>query len=226
MNYLSHFYLVQDHPDPYLILGMVLPDMVKNHRKDWNMHPRRQRLQLQQDPVLASVLRGWELHLETDRRFHSSLFFKEHSRELRKQIAGVLDRLPFRPFFLAHVALELLLDSLLLLQQRVDPGKLYRQLAACEEQDIIRFLELNGIPQAPSFTAWYRAFIRDAYLYSYSSSSSLSHALEGIGQRVWQARFPPGDTQRIADILLVYRTEIESEYLPIFDEITYYLRLL
>src|SRR5690606_22260906 len=140
-----------------------------------------------------------ERHLETGRRLDSSLFFIEHRRELRKQVARALGRLPARPVFLAQVAPELRLASLLPLLQRVDPGKLYRQLAACEEQDIIRFLELNGIPQAPSFTAWYRAFIRDAYLYSYSSSSSLSHALEGIGQRVWQARFPPGDTQRIAE---------------------------
>ncbi|QEC50968.1 hypothetical protein EDD80_101587 [Anseongella ginsenosidimutans] len=226
MNFLSHFYLIQDNPDPYLVLGMVLPDMVKNHRKTWNLHPYKQAGQLEEDAVLRSIYRGWELHLETDRRFHSSSFFSLHSVELRKQIAAVLSGPPFRPFFLAHIALELLLDSLLIIQQRVDIGKFYLRLSACGEQDIVRFLEINGIHEAPSFTGWFRQFTRSAYLYSYSSPGNLSHALDSIGRRVWQVPFPEEKKGQLAVILQAYRNEIENDYLPIFEEITYYLRPL
>ena len=226
MNFLSHFYLVQHDPDPYLVLGMMLPDMTKNHRKNWNLHPKKHLRKFENDAILMSISRGWELHLETDRRFHSSSFFSRHSVELRKQIATVFTGPPFRPFFLAHVALELLLDSLLIIQQKVDTGKFYAQLSACPEDDIIRFLELNGIVEAASFAGWYRQFIDSAYLYSYASPDGLSHALDRIGRRVWQAPVPEKERQRLAEILRIYRNEIENEYLPIFEEITYYLRPL
>lgn len=226
MNYLSHFYLVGDSADPYLVLGMVLPDMVKNHRKSWNAHPRKHEKELADDGIMTSIRRGWELHLETDRRFHSSAFFSYHSSRLRKQIAQVLPHRPFRPFFLAHVALELLLDSLLIIQEKVDTGKFYTQLAACRESEVVRFLEINGIPEAASFIPWLREFISSAYLYSYSNPGSLSYSLDRIGRRVWQAPVDPRAREQLTGILLAYRDLIENEYLPIFEEITSYLRPL
>jgi hypothetical protein len=41
MNFLSHFYFDRHSEDPHLVLGAVLPDLVKNARKDWNLHPER-----------------------------------------------------------------------------------------------------------------------------------------------------------------------------------------
>src|SRR3546814_10762411 len=89
---------------------MVLPDMVKNHRKSWNLHPQKHERELNADPVMSAIRLGWDLHLETDRRFHSSVFFHHHTSQLRKQLIRVLPDRPYRPFFLAHIALELLLD--------------------------------------------------------------------------------------------------------------------
>jgi hypothetical protein len=41
MNFLSHFYFDRHCDDPHLVLGAVLPDLVKNARKDWNLQPER-----------------------------------------------------------------------------------------------------------------------------------------------------------------------------------------
>src|SRR3546814_21126054 len=103
---------------------------------------------------MSAIRLGGELHLETDRRFHSSVFFHHHTSKLRKQIIRVLPDRPYRPFFLPHIALELLLDSLLMIHERAGTGQFYSRLSDSREDEIVRFLELNGIGDAISFPHW------------------------------------------------------------------------
>lgn len=224
MNFLSHYYFVRHTADPYLALGSVLPDMVRNHRKDWNLHPSRVRERYEGESALFSIFRGWELHMEADRQFHSSEFFRKHSSGLRKEIASFITELPFRPFFLAHVALELLLDSLLIIHKKVDADNFYLQLSGCSPPEVTRFIALCQIPGADSFLPWFDEFRNSRYLFTYSRPERLAYALDRIGQRVWQAPFPGGYRRDLEAVLSAYRAKIEKEYLHIFEEITYYLR--
>ena len=41
MNFLSHFYFEQQNPDSNMVMGTVLPDLVKNASKDWNFYPQK-----------------------------------------------------------------------------------------------------------------------------------------------------------------------------------------
>src|SRR5690606_36062394 len=116
--------------------------MVKNYRKDWNLHPSRFRERYEKENALFSIYRGWELHMEADRYFHSSEFFRKHSSALRKEIASFITELPFRPFFLAHVGLELLLDSLLIVHKKVDTRDFYLHLSGCSPPVAARFIAL------------------------------------------------------------------------------------
>lgn len=226
MNFISHYYFVRHSADPYLVLGMVLPDMVKNHRKSWNLRPKKQERQLLEREVTASVYKGWELHVETDRLFHSSAFFKEQSSQIRKQIAAIVTRLPFRPFFLAHVALELLLDSLLIIREEADAAHFYRLISRCDPAEVIRFLEINHIDDALSFIPWFNSFVKNRYLYSYSETENLVYALDRTGRRVWSEPFSEEEKDGLSRLLQTWRMQLENEYLPIFEQISYYLRPL
>src|ERR1700735_940779 len=81
MNFLSHFYFDRDTDNCYLILGTVLPDLLKNADKTVILHPEKLK---HVNPAVNSIVQGWNKHLEVDRYFHSSDFFIHHSHQLKK----------------------------------------------------------------------------------------------------------------------------------------------
>src|SRR5690606_13745915 len=101
MNFLSHFYFERHSDDPNRVVGSVLPDLVKNARKDWNLHPHRQE-HVYDSRQLKALYDGWKKHLAVDRHFHNSEFFSEHTGALKKSIVPILEHSPVRPSFLAH----------------------------------------------------------------------------------------------------------------------------
>ncbi len=85
MNFLSHYYFDRDDTNCYHILGIVLPDLLKNADKTIVLHPEKMH---HPNDAVNSIVTGWNKHLEVDRYFHSSDFFIEHSHELKKTFAA------------------------------------------------------------------------------------------------------------------------------------------
>src|SRR5690606_7759765 len=102
MNFLSHFYFDRHSNDPHRITGIVLPDLVRNSSKDWKIRPEKNH-QIYKLASHRSILGGWQKHIEVDRYFHNSEFFKYHSGELRQALSPILEKSAVRPFFLAHI---------------------------------------------------------------------------------------------------------------------------
>lgn len=96
MNFLSHFYFDRDTNNHYLVLGIVLPDLLKNADKTIVIHPEKLH---HTDFKVNSIIQGWKKHLEVDRYFHSSGFFLTHSHQLKKQLLPVIEGSPVKPFF-------------------------------------------------------------------------------------------------------------------------------
>src|SRR6476661_8863886 len=109
MNFLSHYYFDQTTADPYQVLGVVLPDLLKNADKSANIHPEKQP-HLFEAAELHNILKGWQRHLQVDKLFHNSEFFVKHTGILKNELKPILVESPVRPSFLAHIAIELMLD--------------------------------------------------------------------------------------------------------------------
>src|ERR1700750_270501 len=131
MNFLSHFYFDREVDDCYHILGTVLPDLLKNADKTIVLHPEK--LHHTDDRVNSSIA-GWNKHLEVDRYFHSSEFFLEHSHKLKVLLRPTIEGSPVKPFFLGHIAIELILDNLLLTTGKVTADVFYGHLGGCEQE--------------------------------------------------------------------------------------------
>ncbi|RYE28431.1 MAG: hypothetical protein EOP42_16880, partial [Sphingobacteriaceae bacterium] len=163
MNFLSHFYFDRHCNDAYHVLGSVMPDLLRN--ADKNAQVKIERLPPQNDAAINSIINGWKKHLEIDRYFHSSLFFKTHSHQLKLLFVPILAGSEVKPFFLGHIALELILDNLLLTNHTVFADDFYDHLKNAQTENIAAFLELNHVdPQ--KFLNFYAAFIHEKYLYS------------------------------------------------------------
>lgn len=219
MNFLSHYYFTQYANDPYYTLGSMLPDLLRNYGGVWRISPEKERERFKRDPALHALLKGWDLHLQVDKIFHSSPVFIAETGELRKLFVPVFTRLPIRPFFLAHVAYELILDSLLLQEKAVNTANFYQELAACDREIIQTFLIQAGLPDPSAFFVFLDSFLKAKYLESYASSKSVVYALDQIGRRVWHEKFNEQENEAAILVLDRFKKNQGSSFMEVFNTI-------
>ncbi|MDP3468859.1 MAG: hypothetical protein Q8S11_11030 [Daejeonella sp.] len=218
MNFLSHFYFDRHSEDPHLVLGAVLPDLLKNARKDWNLHPERN-AELFSSNFESSILKGWRRHMIVDRQFHNSGFFAEHTACIKKAIIPALKDSVVRPSFLAHISLELMLDSTLLTENHIQSVDFYSHLRQSDREAIDRFLKLNRIDDTTQFFNFFDKFIQSNYLETYRESHNVMYALNRICMRIWKDPLNNSEILALRDILNEYHQNLLGNYMEIFEEI-------
>ena len=189
MNFLSHFYFDRYTTDPDIVIGVVLPDLVKNAKKEWRLRPEKQESTLLENTNLSSILTGWKRHIEVDKYFHSSDFFCHHTHEIKNRISPILVNSPARPSFVAHIALELMLDALLLTTSKIEAEHFYARIAEASRPALSYFLELNNVEDTGTFFNFLDEFIDASYLNSYREAENIMYALSRICMRLWDNSF-------------------------------------
>ncbi|MGV8877802.1 MAG: hypothetical protein ACOH2A_02100 [Sphingobacteriaceae bacterium] len=217
MNFLSHFYFDRLVKDPYHILGIVLPDLLKNADKKAIIHPER--LPFQDDPDINSIISGWKKHLIVDKYFHSSSFFRHHSHQLKIHLLPALVGSPVKPFFLGHIALELLIDYLLIKQEIISVDTFYDEIGQTKASAITRFLCLNNLPDPLVYINFHEKFLQHRYLYSYADLDGVTYALKQICLRLWKIPFDKAQENEMALALSNYQHLLADNFLEIFVDI-------
>jgi len=216
MNFLSHYYFDRNVTNCYHILGIVLPDLLKNADKSIVLHPEK----LQHtNKTVNTIIAGWNKHLEVDRYFHSSDFFLTHSHQLKKQLAPVIEGSPVKPFFLGHIAVELILDNLLITTNKITVADFYQHMTGCDDEIIQEFLTFSGLKDSTAFFRFFNGFKRDGYLHTYSETPKIAYALKRICMRVWNDPFTEEHEDAMNEVLVDYREHIYDSFMVIFDEI-------
>ena len=219
MNFLSHFYFDRQSEDPHLILGTVLPDLIRNARNNWRIHPEKNAQSFIIPSHESSILKGWRRHLEVDRHFHNSEFFYDHTAQIKKTIVPTLKNSVVRPSFFAHIALELFLDSLLLTNSHIQTNIFYAHLRHSDRMAINRFLEVNQIDDTPYFFKFFDRFIESKYLDSYREIDHIVYALNRICMRLWENPLNENELLELTEILYHYREKHLGDYMNIFEYI-------
>ncbi|MCC8423799.1 hypothetical protein [Mucilaginibacter sp. UR6-11] len=216
MNFLSHYYFDRNITDCYFILGTVLPDLLKNADKSIILHPEK--LQHPNSQV-NSIIAGWNKHLDVDRYFHSSDFFATHSHQLKKILTPVIEGSPVKPFFLGHIAVELIIDNLLLTTGKITVDDFYAHLKGCDNAIIEEFLTVAGLKDCTRFFRFYEGFKSAGYLHTYSETTQIAYALKRICMRVWDNPFTAEHEARMNEALIAYRELLLPDFMEIFQEI-------
>ena len=223
MNFLSHYYFERYHRNPELVMGCVLPDLVKNADRDINVLPHKYEQRFDGNPKLRHLYEGWERHVETDRYFHNAPFFYTHTHELKLLLAPAVAGTPIRPSFLSHIALELLLDHLLLQHRAVHESDFYGCLAAADRDTVGRFLTLCGVTDTTFFFTYFNSFMRAQYVGSYRQFDQLTYAIINVCRRLWKVRLDDGQQEQMTDALAQYAVLLDSSFRSIFDEVEAHL---
>jgi len=216
MNFLSHYYFDRDTTNCYHILGTVLPDLLKNADKSIIVHPEKL---YHQNPEINTIITGWKKHLEVDRYFHSSEFFITRSHHLKNLLIPAIEGSPVKPFFLGHIALELLLDNLLLTTGKVMVSDFYDHLNSCDNTITDEFLIFSGLRDTTVFFKFYEKFKSSRYLETYNDPQQIAYALKRVCMRVWNDPFTTEQEGKMNWVLSAYRDEIFNDFMLIFDEI-------
>lgn len=219
MNFLSHYYFERENQNENEVIGTVLPDLVKNAHKDWNLYPQKREEVFATDLRLVSILIGWKKHLEVDILFHSSDFFNHHTGNLKQLLLPILKDSPVRPSFLAHISVELLLDHLLVVHEKIDINSFYTHLNNVDTVKLEAFLKKCGADNTDHFFVFLNQFISSRYLLSYQKLENISYALQRICMRLWANPLNEETILRLTEKLELYKEELEKDYLSIFEEI-------
>jgi hypothetical protein len=216
MNFLSHYYFDRDTTNCYFTLGTVLPDLLKNADKTIVLHPEHL---VHADPRVNSITGGWNKHLLVDKYFHSADFFLTHSHNLKNLLAPVITESPVKPFFLGHIAIELILDNLLITTNQIKVSEFYDHLDSCEDDVIREFLDFAGMKNSDVFFRFHAEFKRSRYLNTYINIEQITYALKRICMRVWRNPFTPQQEAEMTTILLDYRLGLMADFKSIYNEI-------
>ncbi len=219
MNFLSHYYFERYSPHSERILGALLPDLLKNVDKNYSFHPQRSEERLFAHPQTRYISEGWYRHVEVDKLFHGSPFFLDHCHVLRKELEPLLEHLPVRASFMAHIAVELLLDQLLIRHEIVNPVRLYEHLGHVSRSTIRQYLTaLEGV-DIDLFLQFYEKFIDSKYILEYAHDDRISYALFNICKRVWKFTVQDEDYRTLTECLKDYRNKNLGDYRGIFQYI-------
>lgn len=184
MNYLAHGFRFLD--DPYFLAGTAVPDWLSVIDRKVRVRGAATAPLLQAgDEPTRQLAAGILQHLEDDRWFHQTRVFAETSLEFAVQLR---DLLPgdegFRPSFLGHILVELLIDATL---QRRKPGLADRYYAVMAEACPRRVQQVvNRIARVPTdqLEVWIPRFVQVRFLYDYLEDDKLLGRLEQVMQRV------------------------------------------
>lgn len=195
----------------YYNTGLILPDITKRWVKSYkHLLPFENHTYTHQQ-----LLKGVVQHYEADRLFHSSSYFNRYLKLFTASInATPFDKEVSRKWFIAHIALELMIDRMLVKSHPESVDSFYRSLISTELEEIDRFMKLAGSDQNAQFFEFYRHFTGVKYIYYYPDNNKFIYSLNRIMER---AGVPPLDEEN-ADRLLDVLLTLENNYFADVEE--------
>lgn len=184
MNYLAHGARFLD--DPYFLAGTAVPDWlsVVNRKVRVRRQPAAALLADPDEPT-RRLAAGIMQHLDDDRWFHQSRAFVETSLEFSLQLR---DRLPgdegFRPSFLGHIVVEILIDAMLMQRSQAVADRYYEALATVAAPKVQQVVNRIAAVSTDQLDGWISRFLEVRFLYDYLDDDKLLFRLEQVMRRV------------------------------------------
>jgi hypothetical protein len=190
MNYLAHGYRFTE--EPYFLAGTAAPDWLSVIDRKMRLRSRRAaEFVADADPQLAAVARGVVQHHHDDEWFHQTDAFSELNLAFAVEIRCMLpDDEGFRPSFLGHILVELLLDAVL---AEESPDRLDNYYAAIDAIDPLRVqAAINHLATCTSdrIGMLIPRFARERFLADYADDARLLVRLNHVMRRVNLPQLP------------------------------------
>lgn len=217
MNYLTHYYFNTRQPvlasaSAEFHFGVALPDILSVYDRTLRFHPSH--IPVDKNELWHGILN----HLEMDAFFHRSEFFKNSYEEIRIILTHSIPKdLHIRPFFLAHVLVEILLDHLLLVQSADLGRRFYSSIDAIDIKEIVRLLEVFFSQKLDGFEELTNKFLVTRFLESYIELNNLIYPVNRMLTRTRQQPFDIHDND-VVDRILQPSLIVVLNHFPMLSE--------
>lgn len=184
MNYFAHGRKFLD--DPYFLAGTAVPDWLSVVDRKVRARSKLARPFVSDaDPRIAAVAGGIVQHHHDDDWFHRSRAFAELSLQFTVLIRDLLTPDDgFRPSFLGHILVEILLDAVLIAR---DPGRLdayYEALDQIDPQVVGDAVNRMATRSTALLAYFIPRFSSVRFLYDYLDDGTLLLRLNNVMRRV------------------------------------------
>ena len=222
MNYLSHGFRFVN--DPYFVAGTALPDwMSVLDRRNRARSSIAAELVADEDLALAAMARGVLQHHEDDRWFHQTEAFAMMSTRFAVELREY-SLISHQAGFLGHIAVELLLDAVLVEEVPARLDAYYNALAQLDPL-VVEKLAQRLLPRpVERLQLLLPRFIAERFLADYADDAALWRRLNHVMRRVGLAPLPEtvidwlasarGRVRDAADQLLTDPTNISIRLTP------------
>lgn len=137
------------------------------------------------DSLVAELAKGIVQHIDDDRWFHSGKAFTELNMVFALELREILgNEAGFRPGFLGHIIIELLLDGFL---HETHEGKLdrfYEIVAESSPNSVQDAVNRMATRPTNDLAKYFSIFLRERYLYDYVIDHRLLYRLNHVLRRV------------------------------------------
>jgi len=183
VNYLAHGWRFAG--EPYFLAGTAAPDWLSVIDRKVRLRSKRAaEFVADDDPALAAVARGVVQHLADDAWFHATPAFNELNLAFAVEIR---DALPgdegFRPSFLGHILVELLLDATLAEEEPRRLDDYYAALAALDPNTTQRAISHLATQPTDRIAPLLPRFAAERFLYDYLDDAKLLTRLNQVMRR-------------------------------------------
>lgn len=184
MNYFAHGCHYVD--DPYFLAGTAIPDWLNVADRGVRVRSKHALAFVDaDDPRVAAIARGVVQHHRDDAWFHETRAFNEACWQLTRLVRGVLDQDDgFRPSFLGHILVEILLDAELIAERPEGLQDYYLALEQLDGPCIERAVNRMSPRPTERLGALIPLFCAERFLSDYAEDGKLSFRLNQVMRRV------------------------------------------
>lgn len=184
MNYLAHGIRFLDVP--YFLAGTAVPDWLSVVDRKVRVRGRSAEGLLDDpDEATRQIAGGIVRHLADDQWFHQTRVFAETSLRFAVELR---DLLPgdegFRPSFLGHILVEILIDATLIGRDPESAARYYRAIETVSPGKIEAVVNRVSKVPADGLDRWIERFLEVRFLYDYLRDDTLLIRLEQVMRRV------------------------------------------
>ena len=190
MNYFAHGRHFVD--DPYFLAGTAVPDWLSVVNRRVRARGRLARKFVDDvDETVSDVARGIVQHHHDDDWFHRSRAFVELSWGLTVAIRDLLPKDDgFRPSFLGHILVELLLDARLIEERPDQLDAYYRAIESLDPEVVNQVVNRMTTRPTGMLAFFIPRFSSERFLYDYLDDEKLLGRLNNVMRRVRLPQLP------------------------------------
>lgn len=188
MNYFAHaFRFLESQVDPLFLAGLAVPDWlnVVNRKTKARSRTAQKRLAESGDLEEQSLATGVIQHHLDDHWFHQTPVFNELMLEFTMELRDLLaEEAGFRPSFLGHILVELLLDDFLIQENPSRIQSYYRLMQKLNPTRTEELVSRMTNQPAENLSRFVSLFSSIQFLYDYHHNEKLLGRLNQVMQRV------------------------------------------